>query len=169
VQFLSLDISTARYVTQYPYCGSFQPPPESGLSPSHNSFADGVTVNPPVNNQTVFECKYEVDSLCGFIKLSRSYYQATNDSSIMNDNCVSILMPLNNWPNFLFYLGKSAIDQVFRVINEQSQGTFDNNFNVISFYNWTGGPGSPSPAVDNEGNGEPKAFTGTSWRIIEVP
>lgn len=47
----------ARYVAEYPYCGSFQPPPESGLAPSHNDWADGVTVNPPVNNQTVFECK----------------------------------------------------------------------------------------------------------------
>jgi len=26
--------------------GSFQPPPESGLAPSHNDWADGVTVNP---------------------------------------------------------------------------------------------------------------------------
>jgi uncharacterized protein len=37
---------------------------------------------------------------------------------------------------------------------------FDANFNVISFYNWTGGNGALSPAVPNEGNGEPKAFTG---------
>lgn len=36
----------ARYVSRYPYCGSFQPPPESGLAPSHNDWADGVTVNP---------------------------------------------------------------------------------------------------------------------------
>ena len=36
----------ARYVSQYPYCGAFQPPPESGLAPSHNDWADGVTVNP---------------------------------------------------------------------------------------------------------------------------
>jgi len=36
----------ARYVARYPYCGAFQPPPESGLAPSHNDWADGVTVNP---------------------------------------------------------------------------------------------------------------------------
>ena len=36
----------ARYVSEYPYCGAFQPPPESGLAPSHNDWADGVTVNP---------------------------------------------------------------------------------------------------------------------------
>ncbi|KAF5321078.1 hypothetical protein D9619_000858 [Psilocybe cf. subviscida] len=132
----------ARYVAEYPYCGSFQPPPESGLAPSHNDWADGVTVNPPVNNQTVFECKYEIDSLCGFLKLSRSYYQATKDSSFMNAN----------W--------RAAVDQIFRVINEQSQPTFDENFNFISFYNWTGGNHALSPAVDNGGNGEPKAYTG---------
>ena len=89
LQLLMLSTSTARFVSQYPYCGAFQPPPESGLSPSFNAYAEGVIVNPPVDNRTVFECKYEIDSLCGFIKLSRLYYQATNDSSIMNDNCTS--------------------------------------------------------------------------------
>lgn len=132
----------ARYIFQYPYCGAFQPPPESGLSPSHNDWADGVTVNPPVDNQTVFECKYEIDSLCGFIKLSRSYYQATNDSSFMNQNWA--------W----------AIDQIFRVIWEQSQSSFDDDFNFVSYYNWTGGNGALSPAVNNDGNGEPKAYNG---------
>lgn len=38
----------ARYVSQYPYCGAFQPPPESGLSPTVNDYATGVTVNPCV-------------------------------------------------------------------------------------------------------------------------
>ncbi|KAI0320258.1 Six-hairpin glycosidase-like protein [Amylostereum chailletii] len=131
----------ARYISQYPYCGAFQPPPESGLSPSHNDWADGVTVNPPVDNGTVFECK-ELDSLCGFLKLSRSYYQATNDSSILNEN----------W--------STAIAQIFRVIDEQSQATFDADFNFISYYNWTGGNGALSPAVNNEGNGEPKGQNG---------
>ncbi|KAG9219148.1 hypothetical protein CCMSSC00406_0001558 [Pleurotus cornucopiae] len=132
----------ARYVAQFPYCGAFQPPPESGLPPTHNDWADGVTVNPPVDNTTVFECKYEIDSLCGFLKLSRSYYQSTKDASFINDN----------W--------RAAIDQIFRVINEQSQPTFDKDFNLISFYNWTGGGGALSPQVNNRGIGEPKGFTG---------
>jgi len=132
----------SRYVAQYPYCGAFQPPPESGLAPSSNNYAEGVTVNPPVNDTIVFECKYEIDSLCGFLKLSRSYYNATKDSSFMN----------TEW--------KAAINQIFRVINEQSQPTFDENFNFISFFNWTGGGGSLSPSIKNLGNGEPKAYTG---------
>jgi meiotically up-regulated gene 157 (Mug157) protein len=31
--------------------------------------------------------QYEIDSLCGFLKLSRSYYTATKDASFMNANC----------------------------------------------------------------------------------
>ncbi|KAH9951757.1 Six-hairpin glycosidase-like protein [Amylocystis lapponica] len=132
----------ARYVSQYPYCSAFQPPPESGLSPSFNGYAIDVIVNPPVDNQTVFECKYEIDSLCSFLKLSRSYYQATNDSSFMNDE----------W--------NTAIAQIFNVIYEQSQATFDADWNLVSYFNWTGSPGALSPAVNNLGNGEPKAYTG---------
>ncbi|KAF9651779.1 hypothetical protein BDM02DRAFT_3090493 [Thelephora ganbajun] len=133
----------SRYVSEYPYCGAFQPPPESGLDPTENVWARGVIVNPPVDNKTVFECKYEIDSLCGLLKLSRSYFQQTNDSSFMNEN----------W--------HSAIKQIFRVIEEQSQASWDENFNFISYYNWTGTPGvSLSPLVNNDGNGEPKGYTG---------
>jgi len=76
------------------------------------------------------------------LKLSRQYYDATKDDSFMNAQ----------W--------YTAIGQIFRVINEQSQASFDADFNFISFYNWTGGNGALSPAVDNGGNGEPKGFTG---------
>ncbi|TDL29300.1 hypothetical protein BD410DRAFT_779669 [Rickenella mellea] len=132
----------ARYISQYPYCGAFQPPPESGLPPTTNDWAIGVTVNPPVDDNIVFECKYEIDSLGGFLKLSRSYYQNTKDASIINSHWLT------------------AISQIFRVIEEQSQSTFDKDFNFISYYSWTGGNGALSPAVNNYGNGEPKAFTG---------
>ena len=47
----------ARWIAAYPYCGSFQPPPESGLPPTHNSWHDGVEVNPVVDTSVVFECK----------------------------------------------------------------------------------------------------------------
>lgn len=132
----------ARYVSQYPYCSAFQPPPESGLSPTVNDWAIDVIVNPPVDNQTVYECKWELDSLCSFMKLSRSYYQATGDSSFIN----------NEW--------QAAIEQIFAVIYEQTQPTFDRDWNLVSYYNWTGEAGSLPGAVNNGGNGEPKGYTG---------
>ncbi|ELU43062.1 DUF1237 domain-containing protein [Rhizoctonia solani AG-1 IA] len=162
----------ARYIAEYPYCGAFQPPPESGLKPTVNDWALGVTVNPYVNflqrclsylmGLTLSWRKVRAglplrilvsfprfplaQNSLGLIstcrKLSRSYYQATKDPSFANDN----------WD--------AAISQIFRVIEEQSQGTFDEDFNVISYYNWTGGNGALSPQVPNRGNGEPKGYTG---------
>ncbi|KHN93971.1 DUF1237 domain protein [Metarhizium album ARSEF 1941] len=132
----------ARYISRYPYCGAFQPPPESGLQPTVNDYAVGVKVNPPVDNQTVFECKYELDSLAGFLKISRSYYQNTQDTSFINDN----------WEN--------AIRSIFQTIHEQSQSTWSQSWQFVSFFNWTGTPGSLSPAVPNSGNGEPKRANG---------
>ncbi|KAJ3543095.1 hypothetical protein NM208_g3760 [Fusarium decemcellulare] len=132
----------ARYISEYPYCGSFQPPPESGLAPTVNDYATLVNVNPPVDNQTVFECKYELDSLAGFLKIVRSYYANTKDSSFINDNF------------------KSAMDQILRVIDEQSQSTWADDWTYVSYYNWTGVAGSLSPPVPNGGNGEPKLANG---------
>ena len=80
----------------------------------------------------------------------------------MNSNCKPPCSRpgLSSLPFFRPLIGRAAIDQIFRVINEQSQGTFDENFNFVSYYNWTGGGGSLSPMVNNDGNGEPKAYTG---------
>lgn len=38
----------SRYIAEYPYCGAFQPPPESGLDPTENDWAIGVVVSPLV-------------------------------------------------------------------------------------------------------------------------
>jgi meiotically up-regulated gene 157 (Mug157) protein len=54
----------------------------------------------------------------------------------------------------------AAIKQIFRVMEEQSQATFDEDFKLISYYSWTGGNGALLPKVNNDGNGEPKAHTG---------
>jgi len=54
----------------------------------------------------------------------------------------------------------SAIDQIFRVMSEQSQPSFDADFNYVSYYNWTGFAGSLAGSVNNGGNGEPKGYTG---------
>ncbi|KAM0738877.1 hypothetical protein ACQRIT_006614 [Beauveria bassiana] len=132
----------ARYIYQFPYCGAFQPPPESGIPPSHNDYADNVRINPPVDNQTVFECKYELDSLAGFLKISRSYYENTQDSSFVNENC------------------KKAMQTILRLLRDQSESSWSDDWKFVSYYNWTGTSGSLSPPVPNGGNGEPKFANG---------
>lgn len=79
----------------------------------------------------------------------------------MNQQCnyITPFPPLYWWRQYGFP-GHSAVDQIFRVIFEQSQATFDEDFNLVSYYNWTGGNGALSPSVNNGGNGEPKAYTG---------
>ncbi|KAM3440075.1 hypothetical protein MY4824_002330 [Beauveria thailandica] len=111
----------ARYIYQFPYCGAFQPPPESGLPPSHN---------------------YELDSLAGFLKISRSYYENTQDSSFANEN----------W--------RKAMQTILRLLRDQSQSSWSDDWEFVSYYNWTGTPGSLSPPVTNGGNGEPKLANG---------
>lgn len=59
-----------------------------------------------------------------------------------------------------FMSGRSAIDQIFLVINQQSQASFDENYNYISYYRYTGSGDSGVPFVNNNGTGEPKAYTG---------
>lgn len=69
----------SRYINTNPYCNSFQPPVESNISASVNSAASDDAVNPPYVNTTVFECKYELDSLAAFLEVSTNYYNATQD------------------------------------------------------------------------------------------
>lgn len=60
----------ARYLLFDPYCNSFQPPVESGLNASFNEYAAEDIVLPKYDNTTVFECKYELDSLAAFLQVS---------------------------------------------------------------------------------------------------
>ncbi|GAB7358967.1 hypothetical protein MBLNU230_g5041t1 [Neophaeotheca triangularis] len=69
----------ARYLLTSPYCNSFQPPVESGIPPDTNPAASDDQVYPPYNNQSVFECKYELDSIAAFLQVSYDYYTRTDD------------------------------------------------------------------------------------------
>ncbi|KAI1371068.1 glycoside hydrolase family 125 protein [Hypoxylon crocopeplum] len=70
----------ARYIIRNPYCNAFQAPPESGLPPESNGYAETDQVKPPYNTSFVFECKYELDSISAFLQLSHDYYDMTQDA-----------------------------------------------------------------------------------------
>lgn len=69
----------SRYLLTSPYCNSFQPPVESKIPPADNPSASEDNVFPTYNNQSVFECKFELDSIAAFLEVSSNYYKATGD------------------------------------------------------------------------------------------
>jgi meiotically up-regulated gene 157 (Mug157) protein len=74
----------ARYLLTSPYCNAFQPPVESGITPAKNPSASEDHVFPTYDNSSVFECKYELDSLAAFLQISSDYYNATGDATFFN-------------------------------------------------------------------------------------
>ncbi len=50
--------------------------------------------------------------------------------------------------------------QILTVIHDQSQSTWSEDWEWVSYYNWTGTPGALSPGVPNGGNGEPRLANG---------
>lgn len=52
------------------------------------------------------------------------------------------------------------MNQIVRVLYEQSQSSWSDDFQWVSYYNWTGTAGALSPMVPNSGNGEPKQANG---------
>jgi hypothetical protein len=79
----------ARYIIISPYCHSFQPPPESGVKPTHNGAYAQNHPNPPYDPSKVFDCKWELDSLASFLQISVAYYERTQGLQIM-DNRLSM-------------------------------------------------------------------------------
>ncbi|EWC45349.1 hypothetical protein DRE_00748 [Drechslerella stenobrocha 248] len=72
----------ARYVAESPYCNAFQPPKGSNIKPTNNGQDDWV--RPVYQHDTVFECKYEIDSLANFLSLANQYYEHTGDLSFVD-------------------------------------------------------------------------------------
>jgi len=95
----------AEFITKAPYCNAFQPPADSHIPPVDDHGGDKVY---PVYDPTeVFECKYELDSLASFLKLSWIYYEKTDRLDFVTDTWLK------------------AVALVLKVLEEQSEPTFD--------------------------------------------
>lgn len=129
----------SRYLLTSPYCNSFQPPVESGIQPAPNPSASDDTVVPPYNNQSVFECKYELDSIAAFLAVSTNYWEATNDTAFFGK-----------------YSWLSAVEAVLSVADSMMTPTYAANGSVLdSPYTFTRETTRASETLENDGLGNP--------------
>lgn len=125
----------ARYITKFPYCNSFQPPPESGIRMAKR----GDVVNPPYDPAVVHECKYELDSLSAFLQLSYDYYDATGDAAF-----------------FAKFGWAAAVKTILQLAEDQMRGTYAEDGTVNnSTYTWLRDATSATETVSNGGTGNP--------------
>lgn len=129
----------ARYLLTSPYCNSFQPPVESGIEPAPNPSASEDTVVPPYNNQSVFECKYELDSIASFLEVSSNYWQATQDTEFFGK-----------------YSWLSAVEAVLKVAEDMRTPTYGEDGRVLdSPYSFTRLTDRATETLANDGIGNP--------------
>lgn len=131
----------ARYILTSPHCNSFQPPVESGIAPTQNGGEDGYAdeVFPSYSNSSVFECKYELDSLAAFLEISTNYFEATNDSSF-----------------FAKYSWVNAVQTILDTTKELQIGTYSGNGTVnTSPYTFERYTTSGTETETNSGVGNP--------------
>lgn len=129
----------ARYILIDPFCNAFQPPVEANLTNGINTSAEDDTVVPTYSNQSVFECKYELDSVAAFLEISTNYYNATQDIDFFRKY---------NWV--------SAIENVMMVANAMMTPTYQANGNVsVEPYTFTRETNRASETTENNGLGNP--------------
>jgi len=137
----------SRYILSNAYCNSFQPPVESGIEPSINGAATHDTVVPPYSNQTVFECKYELDSLAAFLEISTNYYTATKDA---------LFFRKYNW--------LATIQRILEVADAMQVPTYASNGSVNHLaYSFTRLTTRATETTENSGLGYP--FAGSTGLI----
>jgi meiotically up-regulated gene 157 (Mug157) protein len=104
-----------------------------------NGAATEDTVTPQYSNTSVFECKYELDSLAAFLEVSANYYNSTKDSSF-----------------FSKYSWLKAANKILDVAEGLMIGTYADNGTVNTLpYTFTRETTRASETTENDGLGNP--------------
>jgi meiotically up-regulated gene 157 (Mug157) protein len=131
----------ARYLLTSPYCNSFQPPVESGIAAAPNDAGSQDNVFPVYSNASVFECKYELDSLAAFLQISSDYYNATGDYAF-----------------FSKFKWVQAVEAVLKVAQDMRMPTYGQDGEVLqSPYTFTRYTTRATETFANDGIGNPVA------------
>ncbi|KAK3075217.1 hypothetical protein LTR53_001673 [Teratosphaeriaceae sp. CCFEE 6253] len=127
----------AEYVIASPYCNAFQPPPPSKLHVTDNGQSDAV--HPAYESGTVFECKYELDSLAHFLRLGNEYYAHTGSTAFLTPR----------W--------YKALEALLKVLDGQSQPTFSEDSGTFerNMYRFQRQTNTGTETLNLAGNGNP--------------
>ncbi|KAH0563446.1 hypothetical protein GP486_001983 [Trichoglossum hirsutum] len=126
----------AEFVIASPYCNAFQPPARSHLPVSARPMDN---VHPAYNPTTVFECKYELDSLAHFLALSSKFYNSTGSTAFLT----------SRW--------YAALNAVLDVLDDQAMSTFDNSSGMFipNAYTFQRHTSTGTETLSLGGNGNP--------------
>lgn len=114
---------------------------EAGLDVVVNTYALTDISTPVYSNQSVFECKYELDSLAAFLQVSVDYYSATKDSAF-----------------FAKYSWVAAMEALLNTAEGMMIGTYSTNGSVnTSPYTFKRTTNSSPETQSNKGQGNPVA------------
>ena len=85
-------------------------------------------VFPPYSNESVFECKYELDSIAAFLQVSHQYYTTTNDLNFFNrfqwvDTVRTILNTAYDLMNGTYDAEGRVLDQPYTFERETTSAT----------------------------------------------
>lgn len=131
--------SHSRYIIISPYCHSFQPPPESGIPPTHNGANINNHPRPTFDPSKVFDCKWELDSLGSFLQISSAYYARTRDIKF-----------------FTKFVWVDAVEAAVVAAGAMRLGTYSPDGHVEkSAYTFTGKTDRGSETLTNDGLGNP--------------
>ncbi|KAL6707478.1 hypothetical protein ACN47E_004048 [Coniothyrium glycines] len=131
----------ARYLLTSPYCNSFQPPVESGIETAPNGAGRDDKVFPAYSNASVFECKYELDSLAAFLQISHDYYNRTGDYEFFGK-----------------FQWTQAVKAILKVAQDMMTPTYGSGGAVLqSPYTFTRNTNRATETFANDGLGNPVA------------